>query len=262
MKSTSWIIVLMAMVSVTYADGPTVAPPPPKAPPVSKFAPADGLVGQVDYYVKRLEKVVATEEDYKDLVERIAKDSNTLIVIALSLGLHDTDNPYKKAAPAMIEAAGKLAAAKSYAEAKAAVAAVKRATKAKPPGSSKLKWEKVASLKQLMLAVPVINTDLKRNIKPSRLKRRGPKAAGRAAALAAIAQASMYNSGDTKKPELAKEWYKYCEEMRGAAAQVNGVARRADKKAVRPAMEKLAKSCDHCHEVFDKEALEKAKAQK
>ena len=63
-------------------------------------------------------------------------------------------------APAMIRAATKLAAAKDYAEAKAAVAAVRRAAKAKPPGPAKLKWEKVASLKQLMLAVPVINTNL------------------------------------------------------------------------------------------------------
>jgi hypothetical protein len=261
MKSTTWMILLVAMAFPALADGPTTTPAPPKAPPVSKFAPAQDLAHQVDYYVKRLEKSVATEEDYKDLVERIAKDSNTFIVIALTLGMHDKDNPYKKAAPAMIEAASKLAAAKNYAEAKAGVAAVKKATKAKSAGTSKLRWEKSASLKQLMLAVPTINADLKRKIKLRRPKRDAPMAAEYSATLAAIAQASMYNSGDTKKPELAEKWYKFCEEMRDAAAEVNGIAHRVDKKAVRPAVEKLAKSCDHCHEVFDKEALEKAKAQ-
>ena len=93
-------MVLTAPLGVALAaEAPTEVPPPPEAPPVSKFAPAEDLVAQVDYYVKRLGKSVVTEEDYKDFAERIAKDSNTLIVIALSLGLHDKDNSYKKAAP-------------------------------------------------------------------------------------------------------------------------------------------------------------------
>jgi len=256
---TTWMVLLAAFVWSVVAGGAFAAPTaaPPKAPPVSQFAPAEDLADQVDYYLKRLDQAVATEEDYQDFVERIAKDSDTLVVIALSLGLHDKDNRYKKAAPAVIKAAGQLAAAKDYATAKAAVSSIRRVATEKSADAAALKWEKVASLKQLMLAVPVINTQLKRNAKLRRPRRDGPKAAGRSAVIAAIGQASLYHSGDTEKPELAEQWYKYCVQMRDAAAELNGAAHRADKAAAAKAVEKLAQSCDDCHTVFHQEALGK-----
>jgi hypothetical protein len=262
-RTTAWMALLMAaVVSIVVATGTwALAAEPPQAPPVSRFAPADDLVDQVKYYLKRLDEAVASEEDYKDYVERIAKDADTLTVIALALGLHDTENQYKAAAPAMIKATTQLAAAKDYATAKAAVAIVQKAAAEKSAGAAALKWEKVASLKQIMLAVPVINTQLKRNARFRRPKGDGPKAAGRSAVIAAIGQASLYHSGDTEKPNLATEWYKYCIQMRDAAAEMNAVAHRADqpdaKTAARAAITKLAKSCDDCHTVFHQAALGK-----
>jgi len=259
-RSTAWMVLPAAAVLMVLAAGaPGVAatPTPPPAPPVSQFAPAEDLSGQVKYYLKRLDQAVETEEDYQDFVERIAKDADTLAVVVLALGLHDTDNPYKAAAPGIIEATRELAAAKDYAAAKAAVAKVKKAAAAKEASPGTMQWEKVASLKQLMLAVPAVNTQLKRNLKLRRPKRDGPKAAGRAAVIAVIGQASLYHSDDTEKPELAEQWYKYCIEMRDAAAEANAVARRADKAAAPAALVKLGESCDHCHTVFHQEALGK-----
>ena len=189
-----------------------------------------------------------------------AKDSNTLIVIALTLGTHDTDNQYKKAAPAIIKASQELAKTKGYAATKAAVAGVKKAVDTKTGDSAGLKWQKAASLEQIMLAVPAINTQLKRNIKLRRPKRDGPKAAGRSAVIAAIGQASLYHSDDTTKPELAKEWYKYCQQMRSAASEVNAAAHAGDKKIAKAAMKKLQQSCDDCHTIFHQEALGKEDA--
>lgn len=262
-RTTGWMVFLAATAAILVAgNGRAVsAAEPPQAPPVSQFAPAEDLVGQVEYYLKRLDEAVATEEDYKEYVERIAKDADTLAVIALALGLHDTDNQYKGAAPGLVKATTQLAAAKDYATAKAAVAAVKTAATAKPADVVPLKWEKVASLKQLMLAVPVINTQLKRNARFRRPKGDGPKAAGRSAVIAAIGQASLYHSADTEKPNLAEEWFKYCIQMRDAAAEMNGVAHRAAepdaKTAARAAITKLSKSCDDCHTVFHQAALGK-----
>lgn len=260
-QSTTRIVLLTSLALAIVAMGSVVAaaatPEPPAAPPVSQFAPAEDLVDQVDYYLKRLEQAVETEDDYKDFVERIAKDADTLAVIALALGLHDTDNQYKAAAPEIIKATQQLAAAKDYATAKVAVENVKKAATAKTADAGNLKWEKVASLKQLMLAVPAINTQLKRNIKLRRPKRDGPKAAGRAAVIAVIGQAALYHSDDTEKPELAEKWYDYCLHMRDAAAEANAAAHRTDKAAVPGVMEKLAKSCDDCHTVFHQEALGK-----
>ena len=260
MKSPLWMVLVVTSVYLGFGAGTVSADEPPKAPPVSEFAPAANLVTQVEYYLDRLDKAVASKDDYNDLADRIPKDSSTMAVIALALALHDTDNEYRQAAPGMLEAAEKLSDANDYETAKAGVEALQKAAKANPGDATKIEWKKVASLKELMLAVPGINTNLKRNVKLRRPKSDGPKAAGHAAVLAAIAEASLYYSADTDKPELAKEWFKYCVQMREGATQVNAAANKGDKEAAMAGMKNLAQSCDDCHEVFHREALEKEDA--
>jgi hypothetical protein len=235
-------------------------PAPPEAPPVSTFAPAEDLASQVPEYLEDLEEAVESEETYNESIDKIAQRSNTLILVALALGLHDTDNPYKAAAPAMMEAAQQLAAAKDYAAAKAAVEAVKTAAAATDGDSSDLKWERVASMKELMLAVPVINTRLKGRLKSeSRLKQRAEEAAGLAAVLAVIAQGSLPNCGETIAPQEVQKWYHDCIHMRDAAAAANAAIRAFDDgngsfDAAKTIVEgDLNTSCEDCHTVFNPE---------
>ena len=98
-----------------------------RRPKVSTFAPAADLASQADQYIKDLEKAVASEEEYKDSVEKIAKESNTLVVIALALGLHDQPSKYKASAGAVLKAAQAVAATKDFASARKAIAALKAA---------------------------------------------------------------------------------------------------------------------------------------
>ncbi|HUT95651.1 MAG TPA: hypothetical protein VMY37_39710, partial [Thermoguttaceae bacterium] len=228
------------------------------APPVSKFAPAEDLVAQVEGYVEDLEKTVESEEDYKDSAEKIAKYANTFILIALALGIHDSDNQFKAAAPAMLKAAQELAAAKDYDSAKAGVAAVKAATTSAEGDAAELKWGKLASLPELMKAVPLINTKMKRPLRSeSRLQKGADDMAGYAAVLAVIAQGSLDSCGDTEKPNEVGKWQALCVEMREKAAAVNTAVRKFSKaatpegfEATKAAVEALNKSCEACHEVF------------
>lgn len=245
-------------------ETPKMAEPAPEAagldlaPPVSTFAPAADLVAQVGEYVEDLEDAVEDEEEYQDSVEKLAKDSNTLILISLALGLHDTDNQYKAAAPAMLKAAQQLAAATDYAGAKAAVEAFKQATTATDGDPAQLKWEKLASLPELMKAVPLINTRMKRPLRSeSRLKRSGDDMAGYAAVLAVIGQGSLANVGDTEKPDEVGKWQTLCVEMRERSAAVNAAVRNFAQEgtpeafqATRAAVETLNENCEACHAVF------------
>jgi len=233
-----------------------MAAEPPAAPKVSTFAPASDLVFQVDYYVDRLEKAVASESEYKDTEDKVTKDANTLAVLALALGLHDQDNKYKKAAPGLIRASQKLASAKDYGSAKAGVEAVKQAL-ASGGDPSSLKWEKVASLDALMQQVPLINSRLKRNTTSVRFKRMAKDTAGDSAAIAAIAQGSMADLEEVKKPGDAEKWFSFCAQMRDAAGAVNAAIHALDEDAAKSAMKKLNQSCDDCHAVFHPEATEK-----
>ncbi len=258
MKFTSrwnWIAAALA-VAVSAASGAAGAEPP-AAPKVSTFAPAKDLANQVDAYIESFEEAVKDAEEYKASEGKLAKDANTLILVALGLGLHDEESQYKAAAPALIKAAQELADAKDFASAKAAVAAVKKAAGAKGDPSA-LKWEKVASLQQTMKAVPGIDSRLKRNTRTEKaLKTKAKTSSSDAATLAIIAQGSIADTSEAKGDDQIKQWYKACELMRDAAAKVNAGVRAGDFGAVKAAKKDLEKSCHDCHEVFHKEALEK-----
>ncbi len=227
-----------------------VAAGPPAAPNVSTFAPAEDLVGQVAYYVERLDEAVASEQDYNDSLEKISKDANTLIVVALALGLHDEANQHRAAAPTLMKSAQDLAATKDFASAKAAVEAVKAAAASQEPAPVELKWEKVAELPELMKQVPLLNTRLKRYVRGSRFKSKAQQTAGSSAVIAAIAQGTMADTGATNGPEQIRQWYGFSTQMRDAAAAVNAAIHALDEEATAAAMQDLAQSCEDCHAVF------------
>ena len=258
MKSTTTFSLLVAAFAALFVVlSGTATANPPKAPAVSTFAPADDLADQVERYMKNLQAAVKSKDEYEDSKKKIAKNSNTLIVMALALGLSDQDNDHKASAAGIVKAAQQLAAAKDYDAAKAGVDAVKAAIAAKAGGADKLKWEKAASLHELMEAVPTLNTKLKGALrKEKRFKKKAKKAAGYAAVIAVIAQGSMANAADTDKPGETEKWYKYCAEMRDAAAEVNAACIKKDHVAAKKSLKKLGETCNTCHDVFHEEAEE------
>lgn len=252
-RGVLWIA--LALFAGAVAWNGALAADPPAAPKVSSFAPADDLVAQFESYVKRLEADLASESEYKDVAERVYKDANTLVLIALALGLHDTPNKYQKHAAGLVEACQKLIAAKDYASAKAAFDEIKAAMEQPKGDPAGLAWKKVAAMPPLMQQVPLIHSRIKRLMR--RFDRQPGMIAGEAAAIAVIGQGSLYNVDETNKPEEAEKWYQYCIDMRDAAFRLNQAARAKDAKAAEEALKALAKSCDDCHIVFHPEALGK-----
>jgi hypothetical protein len=257
-------LVLLSLVGLLFSPGPAAAADAkamPPAPKVSTFAPAKDLAIQADQYIKSLKTSVANPQDYADDHEKIAKESNTLIIIALTLGLHDQESKYKARAGAMMKAAQAVAATKDYASAKKAVAALQDVAAGKDNADGvELKWEKVASLPELMKQVPLINNKLKRAIKPEKFKKKAKDSAGYSAVIAAIAQGSMANSSETKKPEEVKKWYEFAAAMRDDAGALNAAIHKGDEPAAAAVMKRLQQGCEDCHAVFHPEANEKAKA--
>jgi hypothetical protein len=246
---------LFALRNLTAAD--TEAKGMPAPPAASKYAPAEDVVAQVDYYVKRITEVLASKEGFDDAAKaRLKKDANTLAVLGLVLALHDEDSRLKASAGSFIQAAQSLAKAADYDAASAAFEEVKKSAAGSGSASKNnpQQWEKVASLGQLMKQVPTINTALKRGVgTPARLEKLKAESAGHAAALAAIAQASMTDTHEVKNPADLDKWYQYCAEMRDAAGQVNAAVRAGDHAKTTTAMSRLANSCETCHKVFRKE---------
>lgn len=221
----------------------------PELPKVSSFAPADDLVSQLDAFVESLQSDVSSEAEYKDSSEKIGKEANTVIMIAQGLGLHDSDNAYKAAAPAIIKAAQAVAASTDFASAKTTIAALKAATQDKSGGA--LKWEKVAALPQVMKQVPTVNTKMKTKLK--KFAKNSKDIAALSATLSVIAAGSTFDTSPAKEEAQVAKWYAFCTQMRDAAAELNKAARAKDQAGAEAANKKLAQSCDDCHAVFKPE---------
>ena len=253
--SASVVALCLALGALALAaDAISGAPPMPPAPKVSTFAPAEDLAGQIDRYIKALDGIAASEDEYKDAVSdstnKVANDANAIVVIALALGLSDQESKYKAQAGGLIKVGQELAATKDYASAKKGVAALKEAAAGKGAAKADLKWEKVASLPALMKEVPFINTPLKRLVKGANFKKKAKDTAGYTAAIAAIAQGSIADTSEAKNAEQVKQWYGFSMAMRDHAGALNAAIHKADEPAAAEAMKKLAQSCEDCHAVF------------
>ncbi len=231
-------------------------------PKVSTFAPAEDLVRQADKYIKTMKSTVASKDEYDDSEGKIGRDSNTLAVVILALGLHDQDNKYKAKAAALIKAAQDVAATKDYASAKKAVAALGKVAADEGKGGGKLRWEKVAALPDLMKEVPIINTKLKLCVSKTRFKKKAKDSAGYTAVIAAIAQGVITDTSATKNAEQVKQWQKFSKALRDRAGAANAAIHKGDQPATAEVMKALNQSCEDCHAVFKPDVLTDEKQKK
>jgi hypothetical protein len=227
---------------------------------VSTFAPSGDLERQADKFIDAMKNTVASQEEYNDSEGKIGRDSNTLVVIALALGLHDKENKYKDKASALLKAAQAVAATKDYASAKKAVAELEKVAEGDGKGGPALKWEKVAALPDLMKQVPMVNTKLKLCVTTSNFKKKAKDGAGYSAVIAAIAQGTIADTSATKNAEQVLQWRKFSTAMRDHAGAVNAAIRKADKPATDKALKKLNQSCEDCHAVFKPDVVTDEKA--
>jgi hypothetical protein len=247
-------------------EKPVAVPPrpagvePPAVPKISTFAPAEDLVKQAKKYVDDLDKATANEEDYKTESEAksITRNGDLLALAALALALHDEANDLKANAPAIYEAAKKVAATKDYAGAKAAVADLKAAVEGKNKSSAELKWTDVASLGPFWNQAESLK--IKLPSKPEKFKAK--TAPGNTAMLALIGQAAIFRPVAQKPEELKtpadyKKWDDFSIQMRDLAAAANKDAHNNDAAAVVAGKDKLDKNCNDCHALFRKEEPKK-----
>ncbi len=223
---------------------------PPSPPSLAAVVPAEDMIAQVRTFETSMKGMLADEKTYQDEAHKLAREAHALAAVGLALGLYDSEHELKAAAPALVESARKLAAAKDYAAAQAAFAEVDAALagKAKNEAAPTTKPEKVASMGQLMKQVTFVNNRLKRGLR--RLGDKTDEKARDTALLAAIAQAITYDTHEVKHDEQRDQWYRFCGEMRDAAGQLNAQIKAADKQGAERAAKRLGQSCEACHQVF------------
>lgn len=267
--STGVRISLAGIIGIVLSGftGWITAGPPPESPNVSDYASPAALMSGVEYYIDRIEKKSLTsKEKYSEATQtRVAKDGATLVIQLLALGLHDQDSAVKASAPKLVELAEELVSASAdYDKAKAAFDALKNGIANGAEGGKPLAWEKRCDLGLLMKQVTTIQSKLKRNTKKeSSLAKRKEDAAGQAALLAVIGQATLVDieaakestenvlEDESKLDEKLAEWYKYSEMMRDSSGAIEAAIAAGDFATITKQKDILQQSCDDCHEVFD-----------
>ncbi len=221
------------------------------AVPVSTYAPREDIDHQIDYFTKRIENDLKNENEYDpDRQRRVEQDASTLAVLCLMLVHHDQPGKLHQAAVALLEASQHLSeTAGTYDEARAALAAF-RGIPNVPQDDVDLTSAPVAELSVLMKQVPIVNNGLRRGVSGRRFKKSMKKNAGLAATLAALAQASAWNTLYCDNEEEEVLWCQMCEELRDSAAEVNIAVRALDQAAAKHAMKRIVASCDRCHHRF------------
>ncbi len=217
---------------------------------LSQFAPAPDLGFELKALVAQIHKALADPADYEDAAQgRVAKDANTIAVLAMVLAHHDQPNPYQKSAALVVQRALELAdASGNYAAAHAAMEKLDQALAASSGGP--VAWKAIGNSEQLMLQVPRLNTSLRRAINGRRFARSRDKAAALSATLAALAQVSMMDHSYCSTAADRTKWEAYCAAMRDAAAKCNQAVHANDPVAAKKMLNQMMQSCDDCHEAF------------
>src|SRR5688572_20409728 len=103
-------LTLLARAGVLLLVLPLVAADEAVGPKPSQYAPIKDVVAQIDTYLQQIAMDVSAEAEYgDDQKSRIAKDANTLIVLAQVLAAHDEMHDRKKSAAQLFAASQALA---------------------------------------------------------------------------------------------------------------------------------------------------------
>ena len=247
------ILLGLAAAALLVAGLPCTALAQDAAPKISAFASAQDLAEELNIVAADLKKAVVDKDTFNDQVEgRFTRDGNLVALIAIAVGLSDETSAAKPNAKAIVASARSLAQAKGYDATKQAVEALQSAIEGQGAATGELKWEKVATLKDLMKEeVPSVNNRIKTGLR--RIKTKSEALAANAATMALIAANAELYVADTEKPDEGKQWTKFAQEMQAAAKQLAAMAHARNEKGAKAAENRLDESCHACHAVFNPE---------
>lgn len=249
-RTILWACLLLGVAALTgrLMTGRLLAEPP-AMPKLSTMIPAEDLAGQMQTYMKELGQSLADEAAYKSSADKVKRIANTIAVLAYNLGEHETATEMTPAAADIGRAARRLAKAKDYASAREDFAKLQNASQHEAKLPAEAASTRIASLGQIMNEAELLNTRLRTSLRRFDARRLADNARA-AAALAAIAQASVYDTHEVKDPRQLPQWYQFAGEMRAAAGELNAKIRAKDKAGATAALGRLDKSCKTCHAVF------------
>lgn len=238
-------LILVALVAVPALFAAEIS----DATKVSSFASKKDLLQQVDFFIGRIKTATKNEKSYSEKKQtQVRLDAQLIAVLAQCLANHEAEFAGKKRAKNMLDISRQLAEKSD--DLAAARELLSKLESPEESSETKVAWEPVAELSDLMQQVPVVHNNLKRGIKSRRFSRSIEKTAGLAASLAALAHVSMLDDSYCADEEDKSQWDALCIEMRDLSAKISKAAHAKDQEQAIALNEKLHTTCNTCHEKF------------
>ena len=244
-KVALWTLPLVLVAAAVVF--PLQAASPIKVGPV---APIEDLVAEADEKAKALEEALKTSDSYNQGKKKsIPQDAVILAILAQAIAEHDGAAAWKEGAPEVRAAAGALAKAASYDEAKKALDGVKSGMSGKKGSApADVKWVELSNLDAVMSEVNKRNGVLRRATK--KVPDDPTDAARDASVLAVLAIVTHEDTHEVKNKADIGKWQQMCKDMQTHMTAVAAGLKKKDGAAASDAFKKAGQTCSDCHKVF------------
>jgi hypothetical protein len=231
---------------------PSYAAAPAK---ITAVAPVGILVGEADARIKLLEENLASNDTYIQAKgKKIPDEAGALSVLAQAIVESEEKATWQATAADVRDGAKALGAAKSYDEAKTALAAIKEARGGKNGSANpEHEWNKLAKLGTLMNNVSARNNKFRRvTKKKDPTDAEAAEYAGDAAVSAVLALAIGEDTHEvkSKKQEDIDLWKKFARDFQAQMSAASAAYSKKDVTAAADAWKKSATICNDCHGKF------------
>jgi len=220
----------------------------------SSVVSAENLSHAADEKIAKLEKALATPEEFEKAKKYLSRDAGMMAVFAQAIAEHEQDVDWKGSAPDVRDAAIKLAGAESQGEAAQFLQDVKVARGGEARGAEvKKNWAELIDFEALMHEITLRNRSVGRTARKMRRKvdeETRETAARDVEIMALIGVVIAANTDYAGDDEEIKKWQKYSHEQRDNGVAAAAAFRQEDADALKTAYASFRKSCSECHKAF------------
>ena len=220
----------------------------------SSVVSAENLSLAADEKIAKLEKSLATPEEYEKAKKYLSRDAGMIAVFAQAIAEHDQAVDWKASAADVRDAAIKLAGAESQGEAAQFLQDVKVARGGEAMGAEAQKnWAELIDFGAMMHEITLRNRSVGRTARKMRRKvdeETREEAARDVEIMALIGVVIAANTDFAGDDEEMKEWKRYSHNQRDSGMAAAAAFRQGDADALKTAYANFRKSCSECHKAF------------
>ena len=216
--------------------------------PIELNATVDDIVQEVDAKITLLTGLLETPEKFEAAKEKdVWQGFGVLSVMGQSLVEHPQNAEAKFSGAALRDAALKFQRKTEFADAQAALTAVKAARGGEGTGETEFAWNKLIRMHPMMEEINARNAKLIPIMKKPRGK---PEEARHAVTIALLALPMYADTHEVKNEADIPAYQMMAADFRLSMTGVAAALREKDGKTARELFDKANAACDSCHEKF------------